>query len=163
MSRRRTTTYCYYPHAGARSRDDRYYITPARTPVKMPDRVEFVPASNTICRPARDDERGVMQRFAAHASHCTYCEDPYCVYMKGGTLCERGHAHARDVAQYIYSKGGKAYLVIDRSATEARVQIEILAKCDAIRVLLKAVDQGLKVRGPGLEACRHPRSDIPCV
>ena len=63
-----------------------------------------------------------------------------------GTLCERGHAHARDVAQYVYSKAGKAYSVIDRSATDARVQIP--AKCDAIRELLKAVDQGLKVRGP---------------
>jgi hypothetical protein len=68
--------------------------------------------------------------------------------MEGGTLCERGHAHARDIAQYVYSKAGKAYSVIDRSATDARVQIEIPAKCDAIRGLLKAVDQGLKVRGP---------------
>jgi hypothetical protein len=39
-------------------------------------------------------------------------------------------------------------LVIDRSATDARVQIEIPAKCDAIRGLLKAVDQGLKVKSP---------------
>jgi hypothetical protein len=68
--------------------------------------------------------------------------------MDGGTLCERGHAHARVVAQYVYSRAGKAYSVIDRSATYARVQIEIPAKCDAIRGLLKAVDQGLKVRGP---------------
>ena len=115
----------------------------------MPGRVvEFVPASNTICRPARDDERDVMQRFAAHASHCPRCEDPYRVYMNGGTLCERGHAHARDVAQYVYSKAGKAYSIVDRNATDARVQIEIPAKCDAIRGLLKAVDHGLKVRGP---------------
>jgi hypothetical protein len=68
--------------------------------------------------------------------------------MEGGTLCERGHAHARDVAQYVYFKAGKTYSVIDRSATDARVQIEIPAKCDAIRGLLKAVDQGLKVSGP---------------
>jgi hypothetical protein len=86
----------------------------------MPDRVvEFVSASNTIYCPARDDERDVMQRFAAHASHCPRCKDPYRVYMEGGTLCERGHAHARDVAQYVYSKAGKAYSVIDRSATNA--------------------------------------------
>jgi hypothetical protein len=68
--------------------------------------------------------------------------------MEGGTLCERGHAHARDVAQYVYSKAGKAYSVIHRSATDTSIQIEIPAKCDAIRGLLKAVDQGLKVRGP---------------
>jgi hypothetical protein len=36
----------------------------------------------------------------------------------------------------------------DRNATDARVQIEIPARCDAIRELLKVVDQGLKVKGP---------------
>ena len=112
----------------------------------MVGRVEFVPSSNTICRPARDDERDVMLHFAAHASHCPRCEDPYRVYMKGGTLCDRGHAYARDVAQYVYSKAGKAYSVIDREETDTRVQIEIPARCDAIRNLLKAVDQGLKIR-----------------
>jgi hypothetical protein len=68
--------------------------------------------------------------------------------MTGGTLCERGRAYARDVAQYVYSKAGKAYSVIDRSATDACVQIEIPAKCDAIRGLLRALDEGLKIKGP---------------
>ena len=139
-----TTTYYYYPA----SIDGPYqtYITPARTPTaKMPGRiVDF--GSNTVCRPARDDERNVMQSFSAHAAHCARCDDPFRVYLHGGTLCDRGHAYARDVAQYVYSKAGKAYSVVDRNATDARVQIEIPAKCDAIRGLLKAVDQGLKVR-----------------
>jgi hypothetical protein len=68
--------------------------------------------------------------------------------MTGGTLCERGYAYARDVAQYIYSKAGKAYSVIDRSATGAHVEIEIPAKYDAIRGLLRVMDKVLKVRGP---------------
>lgn len=131
-----------------------HYITPARTlarkSVKMPGRtVDFVPPAsplNTICRPARDDERDVMQHFAAHASHCPRCADPFYVYMKGSTLCDRGHAYARDVAQYIYSKAGKAYSVVDRDASDLRVQIEIPPRCDAVRGLLKAVDKGLKVR-----------------
>jgi len=118
----------------------------------MPGRVvEFVPASNTICRPARDDECDVMQRFATHASHCPRCEDPFRVYVKGGTLCDRGHAYAKDVAQYVYSKAGKAYSVVDREDTNARVQIEIPPRCDAIRGLLKAVDQGLKIRSQALK------------
>jgi hypothetical protein len=148
-----TTTYYYYPSASAQSIDThrQHYITPARTPAKMVGRVvEFVPSSNTICRPARDDERDVMQHFASHASRCPRCEDPFRVYMKGGTLCDRGHAYARDVAQYVYSKAGKAYSVVDRNANDARVQIEIPARCDAIRGLLKAVDQGLKVRSQAL-------------
>jgi hypothetical protein len=129
-----------------------HYITPARTPArrpaKMPGRtVDFVPSPlNTICRPARDDERDVMQRFAGHASHCPRCADPYHVYMKGGALCDRGNAYARDVAQYIYSKAGKAYSVVDRDANDLRVQIEIPPRCDAVRQLLKAVDKGLKAR-----------------
>jgi hypothetical protein len=100
MSYRPETAYYYHPYAGPQSRDS-YYITPARTPTKKSSRVvvvKFVPASNTICRPARDDERDVMRRFAAHASHCPRCKDLCRVYREGGTLCERGHAHARDVA-----------------------------------------------------------------
>src|SRR2546421_8703331 len=97
-----TTTYYYYPRSTAQSLDTRrqHYITPARTPArkpaKMPGRtVDFVPPAsplNTICRPARDDERDVMQHFASHASHCPRCADPVHVYLKGGTLCDRGHA-----------------------------------------------------------------------
>jgi hypothetical protein len=118
----------------------------------MPGRVvEFAPLSNTICRPARDDERDVMQRFASHASHCPRCQDPYRVFIEGDTLCDRGHAYARDVAQYVYSKAGKPFSIIDRSTTDARVQIEIPAKCDVIRGLLKAVDHGLKIKSSALK------------
>jgi hypothetical protein len=77
--------------------------------------IDFVPTPNSICRPPRDDERYVMQHFAGHASHCPRCADPLHVYMKGGTLCDRGHAYARGVAQYIYCKAGKAYPVNDRT------------------------------------------------
>jgi hypothetical protein len=52
--------------------------------------VEFASTSNTICRPARDNKRDVIQRFTIY--------DPYRVYIEGGILCERGRAHARDVA-----------------------------------------------------------------
>jgi hypothetical protein len=43
------------------------------------------------------------------------------------------------VGQYVYSKAGKAHSVIDRNASDARVQIEIPRGCDAIRGLLVAV------------------------
>jgi hypothetical protein len=93
-----------------------------------------------------------MQHFAGHASHCPRCADPFHVYMKGGTLCDRGNAYARDVAQYIYSKAGKAYSIIDRDVSDLRVQIEIPPRCDAVRRLLKAVDKGLKVRSQTLRS-----------
>jgi hypothetical protein len=146
MSHDHTTTYHYYPGAGAQSIDNQYpHMTPARTPRKMVGRVEFDPASNTIYRPARDDELDVIQHFAHHASHCPRCEDPFRVYVNSDTLCDRSHAYARDVAQYLSSKAGKAYSVIDRNATDGRVQIEIPPRCDAVRGLLKALDQGLKI------------------
>ena len=64
----------------------------------MPGRVvEFVPASNTMCRSVRGDERDVMQRLAVHALLCPRCEDPYSVYMEGATLCQWSYTHARDV------------------------------------------------------------------
>jgi hypothetical protein len=70
--------------------------------------------------------------------------------MKGGTVCRNSHTYARDMIQYIYSKDGKAYSVINREASDLRVQIEILPRCDAVRGLLRAVDNGLKVRSQKL-------------
>lgn len=76
-------------------------------------------------------------------SYCPRCKDPSC-------FCERGHAYARNVAQYVYSEAGKADSVVNRDTTDARVQIEIPVRCDAIRGLPKAVDQGLKIRSQKL-------------
>ena len=86
-----------------------------------------------------------MEAFSSHASRCSTCADPYRVYIQGGTLCDRGHAYAKDVAQYVYSKGGKPYSSLDKSRGST-VQIEIPAGCDAIRGLLKAVDRGFRAR-----------------
>ena len=112
-----------------------------------PNRVEFARSDN-YCRAARDDELDVMRSFSSHAERCSYCRDPYKVYLQGGTLCDRGHAYARDVGQYIYTKAGKAYSSLDKDKGDSRVQIEIPASCDSIRGLLKAIAEGLRVRSP---------------
>jgi hypothetical protein len=106
-----------------------HYITPARTLRKMVRRVEFDPTSNTIY---------LLARFAHHTSHCPCCA-PFRAYVKGDTLGERGHAYAGDVAQYVYSKAGKAYPVVDHNATDTRVQL------DGVQDLPKAIGQGLKI------------------
>jgi hypothetical protein len=59
---------------------------------------------------------------------------------------KNSRTYARDVIQYIYSRDGKAYSVINREASDPRAQIEILPRCNAVRGLLRAVDNGLKVR-----------------
>jgi hypothetical protein len=93
-----------------------------------------------------------MRCFAAHTAHYSRCEDPCRVYITDGTLCERSYGYARDITQYVYSKNGKTYSVIDRSATDARVQIEIPAKYNAIRGLLRVISEVLKIRGPVLKS-----------
>jgi len=49
---------------------------------------------------------------------------------------------AKDVANYIYAKGGKPYSVIDRKRGE-RIQIQIPAGMEVISLLVKAINQGL--------------------
>jgi hypothetical protein len=157
-SYRHTTTYYYLPRVGAQSRGN-------HTPAKVLDRVvEFVPASNTIYRPARDDERYVMQHFTAHASYCPRCED------RTASACRvtRCASEATPMPEILRNRSTPNPVSFtrsaDRNATDARVQIEIPARCDAIRELLKVVDQGLKVKGPASRpVVIHSRSDIPCA
>ena len=110
----------------------------------MPGRVSF--GEDVVCRVARDDSRDVMEHFSSHCSRCRQCSDPYRAYLKDTTLCDRGHAYARDVGQYIYSKAGKAFSRVDREERGDFNQVAIPAGCEAVKSLLKAVDQGLKVR-----------------
>lgn len=87
-----------------------------------------------------------MRVFARHASHCKECSDPYLVWKTDGELCDRGHAYARDVAKYIYSKGGRPHSVIDKESRNERNEIEIPVDCEVIRNLTKAFHQGLNLR-----------------
>lgn len=108
--------------------------------------VGFATEVNSI-RPPRDDEHSVMEHFARHASKCSICKDPYTSYRQDIPLCDRGNALARDVAKYIYSKGGKPFSVIDRR-NDDRVQIEIPYGCEVISSLVKAFDRGMSLRAP---------------
>lgn len=103
--------------------------------------VGFGAAVQSIRQP-RDDEMSVMNHFTRHASHCSICVNPYTAYRQDIPLCGRGNALARDVANYIYSKGGKPYSVIDRQRGE-RIQIQIPAGMEVISLLTKAFDRGL--------------------
>ena len=86
-----------------------------------------------------------MRAFARHASHCKHCSDPYLVWKTDGELCDRGHAYARDVAKYIYSKGGRPHSVIDKESRNERNEIEVPVDCEVIRNLTKAFHQGLNL------------------
>lgn len=113
----------------------------ARTTSTSP-RVGFATAVRSY-RPPRDDELSVMRTFARHASHCSKCADPYHVWKTDGELCDRGHSYARDVAKYIYSKGGRPHSVIDKESRNERNEIEVPVDCEVIRNLTRAFHQGL--------------------
>lgn len=97
-------------------------------------------------RAPREDETSVMRVFARHARSCEQCDNPYRTFQQGGELCHQGHLYARDVAKYIYSKGGAPFSLIDRDSFGERNEIEIPVDCEVIRNLIKAFDRGLSLR-----------------
>ena len=91
-----------------------------------------------------DDEAYVMKAFAHHASHCKTCDKPFEVFKHGGTLCPRGHQRARDVAEYVCSRGGKIYSLLE-SEDGLQRQLEIPAELGSVRSLLIAMEHGLQI------------------
>ncbi|RMZ82053.1 hypothetical protein DV737_g2162, partial [Chaetothyriales sp. CBS 132003] len=173
VSLQRMTTYYYYPRTNKLVRQSPAYeyvtvtrprscpatpplthsatSTPASspaTPVVEMARTACVESKPTVRphRSPREDELNVMRVFARHASHCDKCSSPYQTWMRREELCERGLSYARDVAKYIYSKGGVPYSVINRKITNDRVEVEIPADCKVIRSLTKAFDEGLNLQ-----------------
>ncbi|KIW73475.1 hypothetical protein PV04_01589 [Phialophora macrospora] len=94
-------------------------------------------------RAPRDDELSVMEHFAKHAAKCDYCRNPYDAWRHDRPLCSRGLSYARDVATYLYAKGGKPFSVIDRQNGD-RVQVQVPVGCEAVSLLIKAFDKGMK-------------------
>jgi hypothetical protein len=112
----------------------------------MPSRSRSVSfeASPVYSRQPFDDEKYVMKAFNRHCTRCAQCSNPYAVHKAGGTLCDKGHRRALDVAQYVYSQAGVSYSQVDRECHE-RVQLEIPVGCEAVRSLLKAMERGLRL------------------
>ncbi|KAE8145170.1 hypothetical protein BDV25DRAFT_165240 [Aspergillus avenaceus] len=108
-------------------------------PAPIEDHEPVVPV-----RELEADEEYVMEAFERHANHCTRCVTPLKAYKKGHSLCERGHQYATDVAQYLYSKNGKSYSVLDREYTQPTL-VKIPRDCWAVRALLLAIEDGLSL------------------
>ncbi|KAH8427938.1 uncharacterized protein LDX57_005641 [Aspergillus melleus] len=90
------------------------------------------------------DEEYVMTNFERHAGHCYQCADPLQVHREDRSLCDRGHQYALDVADYIYSKNGKAYSVVGRE-TNQPIMVRIPRNSVAVRGLLLAIEDGLRL------------------
>lgn len=92
-----------------------------------------------------------MNRFAKHASHCAKCNDP----VKSGALCDSGNKYAREVAQYVYTRNGKAYSIVDRQQRHEKIQIEVPANCAVITKLCQAVERGLTLKREKVTGVDH--------
>ncbi|KAK5023271.1 hypothetical protein LTS07_009494 [Exophiala sideris] len=111
-----------------------------RSPVHRRRHDDVFMASSVIStRRPRDDEYAVMTYYSRHADKCNICADPYSAFKQDVLLCDRGYKYARDVAKYIYSKGGKPFSLLDKENGD-RVQIQIPADCQIIYNLVKAFD-----------------------
>jgi len=115
----------------------------------------------TARRPLRDDEYSVVYHFARHATKCKACANPYASWKQDTDLCDRGWGYARDVARYMFSKGGRPFSVIDRQRGEY-VQLDIPEEFEVINSLLKAWDHGLsltKIKKPVIVMPQSPKRD----
>ncbi|GAB1215847.1 hypothetical protein ATEIFO6365_0008043700 [Aspergillus terreus] len=111
----------------------------------MPAPIETIVEPVVPVRDLQADEEYVINAFERHASHCDQCVDPLQVHKEDRSLCERGHQYALDVADYIYSKNGKAYSVVDREANQPTL-VKVPRNCSAVRGLLLAIEDGLRVQ-----------------
>lgn len=99
----------------------------------------------TAVRDLAYDEEYLVTRYEAHAANCTRCVDALDTFRDGQSLCDRGNGYAKDVADYIFSKHGKAYSVVDKEQNR-EVLVSIPREYKAARRLLRAIEDGLLLR-----------------
>jgi hypothetical protein len=128
----------------------------------FPRHVAFAP-TQSVSRPARDEEHEAIRNFARHASHCEHCADAHGSYRAGMTLCERGHRYARHVNDLLYSSKGRVFSVLDeydgRGGQQPPAEVEIPRGYESVRSLLKALERGLRLR----RYHRHSHSPVPAA
>jgi hypothetical protein len=99
----------------------------------------------TKVRDLEADESFVLTEYETHARKCTRCVDALDAFREGRLLCDRGLAYARDVANYVFTKSGKAYSAVDNEHDED-VLVRIPREYKACRRLLLAIEEGLRLR-----------------
>ncbi|RAL06836.1 uncharacterized protein BO97DRAFT_278399 [Aspergillus homomorphus CBS 101889] len=110
----------------------------------MPHQVEEVVEPVVLVRELEDDELYVLNSFENHAGHCSRCANPTKAREEDRSLCKRGHQYARDVAEYLRSKNGKIYSVVDLERNRSTL-VKVPLKYTAARRLLLAIEDGLRV------------------
>ncbi|PYH49274.1 uncharacterized protein BP01DRAFT_75176 [Aspergillus saccharolyticus JOP 1030-1] len=125
----------------------------------MPHQVEQVVEPVVPVRELEADETYVLDSFESHASHCSRCANPLKTREEDRSLCKRGHQYARDVADYLRSKKGKIYSVVDLERNRSCL-VKVPLKYAAARQLLLAIEDGLRVEN---KSAAGPRNSAPPV
>jgi hypothetical protein len=95
-----------------------------------------------ITRPLTSIEEWSLYNFEIHARNCRDCYAPLEVHLKGGRLCNEGHALAQDVACHVYDLDGEVY---SKSRDGHKlVRVELQPGYNNVRSLLKAMDRGIR-------------------
>ncbi|RAK98810.1 uncharacterized protein BO80DRAFT_427140 [Aspergillus ibericus CBS 121593] len=110
----------------------------------MPHPVEQPAEPVVLVRDLEADEKLVISQFERHASHCPQCADPMTVLEETRSLCKRGNQYACDVVDYLRSKNGKIYSVVDLELNRSTL-VKIPLNHKAVRQLLLAIEHGLRV------------------
>ncbi|OOF90265.1 hypothetical protein ASPCADRAFT_212114 [Aspergillus carbonarius ITEM 5010] len=121
----------------------------------MPHPVEQPAEPVVLVRDLEADEQLVISQFERHASHCPQCADPMTVLEAKLSLCKRGNQYARDVVDYLRSKNGKIYSVVDLELHRSTL-VKVPLKNAAVRQLLLAIEQGLRVTLPATSPVTPP-------
>lgn len=98
----------------------------------------------TRVRDLADDETFVLSEYEGHASKCSRCADALDAFRERRSLCERGLQYASDVANYVFSKDGKAFSAVDKERDELML-VRIPRGFKASRRLLLAIEEGLRL------------------
>jgi hypothetical protein len=98
----------------------------------------------TRVRDLADDETFVLSEYEGHASKCSRCADALDTFREGRSLCERGLQYASDVANYVFSRDGKAFSAVDKERNELML-VRIPRGFKASRRLLLAIEEGLRL------------------
>ena len=116
------------------------------SPPPSPKAVRFAPSSSDVVtgvsRQLTPPEAWSLYYFESHARQCHECQDPLRVHLKGGRLCDTGHALAQDVAIHVYHHAGEVY---SREKDDHKlVRVELPPGYDQVRGLLKSMDRYIR-------------------
>ena len=119
--------------------DDALSWSQSSSPTKA---VRFTPLVTCVSRPCTPTEAWSLYHFEVHARKCPECYDPLGIYLRGGSLCDVGHALAQDVALHFYQKAGEVYS--HEKDQHKHVRVELPPGYDQVRGLLKGMDRAIR-------------------